>query len=165
MENEYKYGWNEDLNQPLIQKMKQDLKHAVLHKNEAVRDAIRVAMGEFPTKITIPITLESGKKSSRPKKDDEIENDDIIAVLIGLSKSEKQTLELKKEESSKYLEVLHLYLPENATPDQIRLWIRENIDFSLMKSPMQAMAQIMRHFGRKADGNTVKTILQEIAGQ
>jgi len=71
----------------------------------------------------------------------------------------------EKEESSKYLEVLQLYLPENATPDQIRLWIRENIDFSLMKSPMQAMAQIMRHFGRKADGNTVKTILQEIAGQ
>jgi len=90
MENEYKYGWNEDLNQPLIQKMKQDLKHAVLQKNEAVRDAIRVVMGEFPTKITIPITLESGKKSSRPKKDDEIENDDIIAVILGLSKSESR---------------------------------------------------------------------------
>lgn len=165
MESEYKYGWNEDLKQPLVQKMKQDLKHSMLKKDEAVRDAIRVIMSEFPTKITVPITLESGKKSSRPKKDEEIENDEIITVILGLSKSEKQTLELKKEESSKYLEVLQLYLPEKASPDEIRLWIRENIDFTLVKSPMQAMGQIMKHFGKKADGNTVKTILQELAGQ
>lgn len=165
METEYKYGWSEDLKQPLIQKMKEDLKHSMLKKNESVRDALRVVMGEFPTKITIPLTLESGKKSSRPKKDEEIENDDIIAVILGLSKSEKQTLELKKEASSQYLEVLQLYLPEKATPDEIRLWIKENVDFSLVKSPVQAMGQIMKYFDKKADGNTVKTILQELAGQ
>lgn len=165
METEYIYGWNEDLKQPLLQKMKEDLKHSMLTRNEPVRDALRVVMGEFPTKITAAITLESGKKSSRPKKDDEIENDDIIAVILGLSKSEKQTLELKKEASSQYLEVLQLYLPEIATPDEIRSWIREHLDFSLVKSPMQAMGQIMKHFGRKADGNTVKAILQEISGQ
>lgn len=163
MDKGYKYGWSEELGLPLIQKMKQDLKQSMLNKDEAVRDAIRVIMSEFPQKITLSITLESGKKSSRPKKDHEIEDDEIIGVILGLAKSEKQTMELKKEEHSNYLDVLELYLPKQASPDEIKSWIQENIDFSQVKSPMQAMGQIMKHFGKKADGNMVKAILQELA--
>lgn len=165
MAAEYKYGWSEESDLPLIQKLKQDLKHSMLHKNEAVRDALRVIISEFPRKITTPIVLDTGKKSSRPKKDEEIENDEIIEVVMGLVKSEKQTMELKKEEKSEYLEVLELYLPKKVSPAEIQSWIGENIDFTQIKNPMQAMGLIMKHFGKKADGNMVKDILNNLTGK
>jgi hypothetical protein len=34
------------------------------------------------------------------------------------------------------------------------------VDFSAIKSPMQAMGSVMKHFGKLADGNHVKAILQ-----
>jgi uncharacterized protein YqeY len=121
-------------------------------------------MSEFPTKLTLPITLESGKKSSRPKKDEEISNDDVIGIIQGLVKSEKQTLELKKEATSDYLQVLESYLPQMASEEEILAWIRANVDLTQFKSPMQAMGTIMKHFGKQADGNVVKKVLGNLAG-
>ncbi len=158
------YGWNDDMDLSLLQKLKADLKLSMQNRDDAVKGAIRVVMSEFP-KITVPITLESGKKTTRPKKPEEISNDDIIAVLRGLIKSEKTTLELKKEATSEYLEVLNAYLPQMATRENIRSWIDENIDFSQYKNAMQAMGPIMKHFGRAADGNLVREVLAEIAQQ
>src|SRR5665647_3781271 len=93
-------GWNEASGIPLLAKLRSDLKAALLARNETVKGAIRIIISEFPTKITLPITLESGKKSSRPKRDDEITNDEIIAVIMGLCKSERQTLEFTKQATS-----------------------------------------------------------------
>ena len=162
--SETTYGWNDSLGMPLLAKMKADLKRAMLEKNEAVKGAIRVIMSEFPTKLTLPITLESGKKSSRPKKDEEISNDDVIGIIQGLVKSEKQTLELKKEATSDYLQVLESYLPQMASEEEILAWIRANVDLTQFKSPMQAMGTIMKHFGKQADGNVVKKVLARLAG-
>ncbi|MEA2060785.1 MAG: hypothetical protein U9P10_09835 [Thermodesulfobacteriota bacterium] len=36
------------------------------------------------------------------------------------------------------------------------------MDFSNFKSPMQAMGSVMKHFGKLADGNQVKAILQKM---
>ncbi|MEW6594622.1 MAG: GatB/YqeY domain-containing protein [Thermodesulfobacteriota bacterium] len=162
--SETTYGWNDSMEIPLLAKMKADLKTAMLQKNEAVKGAIRVIMSEFPTKITTPITLESGKKSSRPKKEEEITNDDVISVIQGLVKSEKQTLELKKEASSDYLQVLESYLPQMASEEEILAWVKANIDLTQFKTPMQAMGTIMKHFGKKADGNAVKKVLGNLTG-
>ena len=158
------YGWHDGMTISLLDKLKNDLKLSMLNKDDAVKGAIRVVMSEFP-KITVPITLESGKKTTRPKKPEEITNDDIVDVLHSLVKSEKTTLELKKEETSDYLEVLESYLPKMATKEEISAWITENIDFSQFKNSMQAMGPIMKHFGKKADGNTVKAVLQEFSNQ
>lgn len=162
--SERPYGWNESMDMSLLAKMKQDLKTAMLAKDTAAKDAIRQIMSEFPTKLTVNITLESGKKSSRPKREDEIENDDIISVIMGLSKSEKQTLEFKKETTSEYLEIIESYLPKMASEEEIEAWVKANIDLSQFKSAMQAMGPIMKHFGKKADGNTVKGVLAKLAG-
>ena len=128
---------------PLLAKLRSDLKAAIMSRNEAVKGAIRIIISEFPTKITLPITLESGKKSSRPKRDDEITNDEIITVIMGLCKSEKQTLEFTKQATSDYLQVLESYLPQMASEEEIMAWAKENIDLSQFKSPMQAMGAIM----------------------
>lgn len=164
MSDTTEYGWDEASGTPLLSKLRSDLKAAMLNKNEAVKGAIRIIMSEFPTRITIPITLESGKKSSRPKRDEEITNDEIISVILGLCKSEKQTLELTRQETSDYLQVLESYLPKMATEEEVLAWARENIDLAKFKSPMQAMGTIMKHFGKSADGNMVKKVLASMAG-
>lgn len=156
------YGWNNSSEVSLYDKIKIDLKRAMLSKNEPVKNAIRIVMSEFH-KITIPLTLASGKKSSRPKKPAEINNDEILNVIRGLAKSEKITLEFKKEKSSDYLNILSLYLPQMVSKEEIINWTNENIDFSLFKNQIQAIAPIMKHFGKLADGNLVKQILQEMA--
>lgn len=156
-------GWDDSMAMSLLAKLKSDLKQALLQKNEAVKGAIRIIISEFPTKITVPITLESGKKSSRPKREEEITSDEVIAVIMGLVKSEKQTLEYKKESTSDYLQILESYLPRMASDEEITAWITANIDFSQFKAPMQAMGAIMKHFGKKADGKVVKKILQQMS--
>jgi uncharacterized protein YqeY len=156
------YGWNQDMDISLHDKIRLDLKNSMLQKQNDIRDSLRVIMGEFP-KLTVPITLESGKKTFRVKKPEEITDDDLLGIMGGLAKSEKSVLELQKNESSPYLRVLGSYLPEMAGSEEVMTWINENIDLAEYKSPMQAMGTIMKHFGKLADGNMVKGLLQELS--
>jgi uncharacterized protein YqeY len=155
-----KYGWNPDMATSLLEKLRADLKQSMLNKDVEARSAIRQIMAEFP-KLTVPITLESGKKSTRLKTNDEITNDDIVGIIQGLAKSERVVLEAKNEESSDYLNILQLYLPQMASREEIIAWIGDNIDFSEYKNKMQAMGSIMKHFGKQADGKMVNEILQK----
>lgn len=161
-EQKHDFGWSQAMGISLHDKIKRDLKNAMLQKQIDIRDAIRVIMGEYP-KLTVPITLESGKKSFRVKKPQEITDDDLLGIIQGLVKSEKSVLELQKKESSPYLRVLESYLPKMADRDEVLAWINEHIDFTEYKSPMQAMGPIMKHFGKLADGNMVKRLLQELS--
>jgi uncharacterized protein len=52
------------------------------------------------------------------------------------------------------------YLPRMASEEEIRVWIETNIDFSTFGNRMQAMKPIMTHFGGRAEGGTVKKILE-----
>ena len=158
---QFETGWNQDMGMTLHDKIKLDLKSSMLNKQNDIRDALRVIMGEFP-KLTVPITLESGKKTFRVKKPEEITDDDLLGIIRGLVKSEKSVLELQNRESSPYLQVLESYLPIMADREEVMVWISENIDFDDYKSPMQAMGTIMKHFGKLADGNMVKGLLQEM---
>jgi uncharacterized protein len=156
------YGWDASMEISLYDKIRQDMKRAMLKKNTQVRNAMRLIMGAFPS-LTVPITLESGKKTTRVKKPGEITNDDLINIIRKFVKSEKTVLEFKKETTSDYLELLNLYLPQMASSEQIEQWIRDNVDISSFKSPMQAMGNVMKHFGKLADGNKVKAVLKNIS--
>ena len=153
------YGWNPDMPLTLQMKLKEDLKQAMRAKDEAGRNTIRQIMSEF-FKLTVPVTLEGGKKSTRPKKAEEITNDDIIGIIQGLIKSEHIVLEARKEATSDYLQILEAYLPRQAAREEIVDWIGSNIDFSQFKNKMQAMGVIMKHFGKTADGKLVNDILK-----
>jgi uncharacterized protein YqeY len=156
------FGWSQGTGISLHDKIKLDLKNAMLLKRNEIRDTIRVIMGEYP-KLTVPITLESGKKTFRVKKAEEITDDDMLGIIRGLVKSEKTILELQKKETSPYLQVLETYLPRMAGREEVLAWINGNIDFAEYKSPMQAMGTVMKHFGKLADGNMVKGLLQELS--
>ena len=144
----------------LLERLKQDLKYALRSRDAARRDTIRQIMAEFP-KLTVPITLESGKKSTRLKTSDEISDDDIVGIIRGLAKSEQTVLEMTGKDSSTYLQILKGYLPQMADRQTVVAWIRENIDFARYANKMQAMGTIMAHFGKTADGRMVNTILKE----
>jgi uncharacterized protein YqeY len=154
------YGWNAEMGIALLAKIKDDLKRAMRNKDEGVKSAIRMIMGEFP-RLTVPITLESGKKTTRVKRSEEITDEDIQNIIRGLVKSEKTVLEAKNETSNAYIDLLNRYLPKMATKEDILAWIAAN-DLSQFKSPMQAIGPIMKHFGKLADGNMVKEILKSL---
>lgn len=156
------YGWQNGMSMSLLEKLRADLKTAMISKNSEVKNTVRQIMAEFP-RLTVPLTLESGKKTTRHKKPEEITDEDIQDIVRSLVKSEKTVLELTGADSSAYLEILETYLPQTASRAEIEGWIGANIDFSKFKSPIQAMGTIMKHYGKLADGNLVKEILQEIS--
>ena len=156
------YGWNPDMPMPLQEKLKEDLKLALRSRHDVLKNAIRQVMSEF-FKLTVPVVLEGGKKSTRPKKSEEITNDDIIGIIQGLIKSEHIVLEAKKETASEYLQILEAYLPRQVSQEEIIAWTKANIDFGRFKNRMQAMGVIMKHFGKTADGKLVNQILKDWA--
>lgn len=155
------YGWSSESGMSLHEKIRANLKTAMLGKDASARDTLRQILSEFPN-LTVPIVLESGKKTTRLKKPDEITDDDILDIIRKLLKSEKTVLELKGEEGSPYLSLLEKYLPRMASENEIKEWISANIDLSQFKSSMQAMGPVMKHFGKLADGNLVKKTLQSL---
>ena len=154
------YGWSQKLSMSLHDKLRADLKKAMLNKDPEVRNTMRLIMAEFP-KLTVPITLDSGKKTTRLKKPEEITNDDIIGIIKGLVKSEQTVLEVTRQETSEYLRILQSYLPEMVTREEVINWIKDNIVFSQYKNKMQAVGPVMKHFGKLADGKQVNQILKE----
>ena len=160
MDRNTEYGWSQDMKISLHDKVRADLKTAMLEKNQGVRDTLRLIMAEFP-KLTMPLTLESGKKSTRLKKPEEISDDDVIGIIRGLAKSERTVLEATGEKNSEYLDILQRYLPKLVDQEEIISWIKDNIDFSQFKNRMQAMGPVMKHFGKLADGKLVNQILKE----
>ena len=155
------YGWDNAMGISLYDKIRRDMKSAMINKDTAVRDTMRLIMGAFPS-LTVPITLESGKKTTRVKKPDEITDDDLLNIIRKFVKSEKTVLEFKKETTSDYLELLNSYLPKMASFEEIEKWISGNVDLSGFNSPMQAMGTVMKHFGKLADGNRVKEVLKNM---
>ena len=160
MGNATEYGWNQDMKVSLHDKVRADLKAAMLGKDQEVRNTLRMIISEFP-KLTVPLTLESGKKSTRLKKPEEIADDDVIGIIRGLAKSEQTVLEATGQATSDYLEILQFYLPQMMGREEIISWIRDNMDFSQYKNKMQAMGPVMKHFGKLADGKLVNQILKE----
>ena len=122
--------------------LKNDLKGAMKEKRETVKNTLRVVLGEL------------GRSEKKDHTDDE-----VVRVMKKLIKSETEVLEKKGETDSEFIRIIESYLPKMATDDEIKAWIGENVDFSKYKNKMQAIGEIMKHFGPEADGNTVKKIL------
>ena len=128
------------------QQIKKDLMGAMKARDEDRKSTLRVVMGEF------------GRAEAK-----ELSDDEVIKTLKKLIKSEKETLaQMGSGEVSAFIQIIETYLPKMASEDEIVAWVNDNIDFSEFKSKMQAMGPIMKHFGARADGNTVKGILQQL---
>lgn len=126
----------------LQENIKNELKDAIKRQDVGLKNTLRLIMGEL---------------ARQSKK--EFTDDEIIAIIKKMIKSEKETLAATDQKTSEYLVLLETFLPPQAGEDQIIGWIKSNIDFSAYKNKMQAMGPIMKHFGSSVDGNVVKQIL------
>jgi len=124
---------------------------------EKFRDELKVAMKARDTDRTGAIRILMGEFSRQREK--ELTDDQVLAIIKKLIKSEKELLAAQGNEGSAFLTIMEGYLPKQASEDEIRAWIEENIDFSSLGSKMQAMKPIINHFGSTIDGNVVKKIL------
>lgn len=130
----------------LQEQIKKDLMQAMKAKDDDKKNTLRIVMGEFARAETKALS-----------------DDDVVKVLKKLAKSERETMERSGQTGdSPYIEILESYLPKMASDDALRQWIADNIDFSKYKNKMQAMKDIMGHFGSAADGSRVKEILQSL---
>jgi uncharacterized protein len=129
----------------LQEKIQAELKVSIKAKDTARTGAVRILIGEFQ------------RQAEKVLADDQ-----VIAIIKKLIKSEKELLASAKQETSDFLTIMESYLPRQASRQEIINWITANIDFSTFGSRMQAMKPIMAHFGSTTDGNTVKDILQNM---
>ena len=128
----------------LQDRIKKDLLAAMKAQDAETTATLRVIMGEF------------GRMPSKT-----LEDGDVIKILKKLQKSEKEVLARQgRTGDSPFITILEQYLPQMVSEAEIEAWIRANIDFTRYKNKMQAMGDIMRHFGEGADGNQVKALLQ-----
>ena len=132
----------------LQEQIREDLKAAMKARSLEKKEALRVVIGEL---------------GRLPAK--ELSDAEVLQVLKKLIKSEKEVLQRQgSRASSSYLAILEGYLPAMVGEAEIADWIRANIDLSAYQNKMQAMGDIMRHFGSRADGSTVKAVLQGMDG-
>lgn len=125
--------------------LKGQLKGAMKAKNKDKVGAIRILVGEF---------------QRQPEK--ELSDDQVVGIIKKLIKSERELLAAAGEKCSGFLTVMESFLPRQASEEDVRAWIDENVDFSKFSNQMQAMKPIMAHFGSSADGNIVKQVLQSL---
>lgn len=126
----------------LQERLKGELKVAMKAKDSDRTWAIRVLIGEF------------GRQTEK-----ELSDEQVIAIVKKLIKSERELLAAQGRDSSPFLIIMEEYLPKAASEEEIRAWIEGNIDFSTFANRMQVMRPIMNHFGSATDGNVVKKIL------
>jgi uncharacterized protein YqeY len=125
---------------------------------ESLREDLKVAMKARDTDRTGAIRILMGEFARQPEK--VLNDEQVIAIVKKLIKSERELLAAQKQEGSSFLTIMEEYLPKQASEEEIYAWVELNIDFSSFGSKMQAMKPIMQHFGSAVDGNTVKKVLQ-----
>lgn len=136
----------------MLNRLKQDLKQAMLDRDEDRKDALRIVLGEIPR---------LNKKADEKVTDQEIET--IIRKLI------KSQIEIYKMRRGKdwehflkddmYVNTLNEYIPKLMTEDEVKEWISANINLDDFNPKMKAMGIIMKSLKGKADGNVVKGVI------
>jgi hypothetical protein len=129
----------------LQEKIRDDLKKAMLARDEARTSALRVLIGEFQRQGTKALS-----------------DQEVLAVIRKLIKSENETMARSGAKESAYLEVLESYMPKPPDEQEIRAWVAANINLAEYNNKMQAMKPIMAQFGGQADGNLVRRILESL---
>ena len=125
--------------------IKGDLKKSMLARDEARMSALRVLIGEFQRQ---------GVKT--------LSDQEVLAVIRKLIKSETETMARSGTRESPYLDVLEGYMPKAPSEAEIRDWVGENINFGDFPNKMQAMKPIMANYNGLADGNLVRRILESL---
>ena len=136
----------------LEEKVKDELKKAMKDKNPSRKNTLRLIISEFDRKQDRNVSTS---------------DDEVIAIITKMRKSLYETATAKggmTEDDWAEDVVYGEFLPQLASKDAIRAWIIDNTEAASVQgnARMRFMKDIMSHFGKEADGNTVKEVLLSI---
>jgi len=131
----------------LQEKINVDLKNAIKNRDKNKTNSLKLLVGEL-----------------QRSKEKELDDKKTFTIIKKLIKYEKENIDRMMSISckSEYLELLETYLPQQTSDDDVKNWIRENIDFSKFSNKSRIMKQIMNNFGSSVSGGNVKKILDEL---
>ena len=131
----------------LLNRIRDDLKQAILDKDDNTKNTLRIVLGEIPR--------------LNKKAETDVTDKDMEGIIRKLIKSETLVLEMSGQDTGKsnYIELLDSYIPELMTEQEIVIWIKKTINLDDFNPKMKAMSTIMRSLKGKADGKLVKDIL------
>jgi uncharacterized protein len=127
----------------LQQQITQDMRDALKAGDTDKVSTLRFIMGEFTR----------GLKT-------ELDDNEVVRIL---RKTMANELSLGPKADQSFVKVLEQYVPKQADREAIQSWIEENVDFSTLKSPKQAIGLTKKHFGETADGQVILEIIDDLA--
>ncbi len=127
----------------IYEAIKKEIVEAMKRGDTATRDYARVVKAELDR-----------KGDGRPLPDAE-----AVKIL--------KALRITAEENQNAFEVAFLdrYLPQEMSEAEIEAWIRANVDFTALKSPMAAIGIVTKALGPAAPGDRVRKVVEKIAAQ
>ena len=93
-----------------------------------------------------------------------VDEENVIKFLAGMKKTALENGEKYpplKEQNDKLAAVISEFLPQPATKEEIKEWITNNVDFTQLKTKMQAIGLASKYFGARTTGNVIKRILED----
>ncbi len=163
----------------ITEQINQDLSNAIKMKNTIKTSALRLIKGSYQTikggEKEINITFENVililKKLIHSEKKrllfelKLISNEDIIREGKNIDEfTEKKLKEKWNELKSTYIEIWESYIPKLPTEDEIKQWIKDNVNLEKYKDNiMKAMKDIKLNFPLN-DGTQIKNILLSLKG-
>jgi uncharacterized protein len=143
----------------LVDTIRKDMFQALKEGKTLKSDILKMALAEI--------------KNAQKASEKDLEESDIEKILRKEVKKIKDSIEqfekmgrddlVKKEKEQ--LEVLNQYLPELLGEDEVRKVVEEKIKqmgAESMRDTGKVMGVVMKELDGKAEGNTVKTIVQEL---
>jgi len=129
-----------DMSTSIYEAIKKEIVEAMKRGDTATRDFARVVKAELDR-----------KGDGRPLPDA-----DAAKIL--------KALRVTAEENQNAFELAFLdrYLPKELSEAEIEAWVRANVDFSQLKSPMAAIGIVTRALGPSAPGERVKQVIEKI---
>ncbi len=124
----------------IYEAIKKEIIEAMKRGDAANRDFARVVKAELDR-----------KGDGRPLPDA-----DAVKIL--------KALRVTAEENQNTFEIAFLdkYLPQEMSEAEIEAWIRANVDFASLGSPMAAIGIVTKTLGPVAPGNRVKKVVERI---
>lgn len=98
-----------------------------------------------------------GELQRQPSK--ELTDAQVISIFKKFIKSITDSPAVTTTEDTALINLMQKYMPAEATDEEVSSFI-STIDFSKYSNRMQAMKEIMQHFGSTVDGNKVKESLK-----
>jgi uncharacterized protein YqeY len=134
----------------LIDEIKKDLTTAIKKGYKTQKDTLRMVIGEIPR-----LNL---------KKDQQPTDEQVLRIIGQLIKSEQTVCNYSGQDdcNNDYITILKHYLPKMMSEAEIQQWIVDNINIGEFNPKIKAMGVIMKHLKGKADGATVRKVLQGI---